>query len=75
MIGTYFGVRSTPSDSFTDILSNVSLVYEYDISDTSNPWRIFDPAAPDYANDLDWLRPGFGYWILTEDVDVWTVDY
>lgn len=43
--------------------------FGFDLADPGDPWEIWDAGAPDWANDLTFLRPGFGYWILvTEDV-------
>ena len=42
--------------------------FGFELADPTDPWEIWDIAAPDWANDLTFLRPGFGYWILvTED--------
>ena len=44
-------------------------VFGFDLADVEDPWEIWDAAAPEWANDLTHLRPGFGYWVLvTEDV-------
>ncbi len=37
-------------------------VYAYDSTDTENPWRVYDAAAPE-ASDLQQLEFGRGYWI------------
>ena len=48
-------------------MGKYSLVFGYDASD-ANPWRSFSPQVPDYANTLQQMRPGFGYWVkVTED--------
>jgi RHS repeat-associated protein len=50
------------------IEGNYSLVFGYDPADAADPWQIYDTAAPDWANDLELMLPGRGYWVLaTED--------
>lgn len=45
-----------------------SLVFGYDPTDAEDPWEIYDVAAPEWANDLQFMQPGRGYWVLaTED--------
>lgn len=45
-----------------------SLVFGYDPTDAADPWEIYDVAAPEWANDLQFMQPGQGYWVLaTED--------
>ncbi len=38
-------------------------VFGFDASDPEDPWEVYDPAVPAWANDLTELRPGRGYWI------------
>ncbi|NIS81748.1 MAG: hypothetical protein GTO14_16420 [Anaerolineales bacterium] len=54
------------------VLNNIegkySRVFGYDLADGDDPWEVYDVAAPDWANDLQMMQPGRGYWILaTED--------
>lgn len=41
-------------------------VYAYDASQ-EDPWMLYDPAVPDFVNDLDEFRPWLGYWIKIKD--------
>ena len=44
-------------------------VFGFDVTDTVDGWEVYDVAAPDWANDLQLMQPGRGYWVLvTEDV-------
>lgn len=43
--------------------SRLVLVYSYDAADSQDPWSIYDPHAPLFANDLQSLIPGAGYWV------------
>jgi len=45
------------------IEDNYDLVLAYHANDSADPWKLFDPEAPAYANDLLEMAPGWGYWI------------
>lgn len=55
--------------------TDFSMIYAYDANDSSDPWKLFDRAAPPYSNDLTALSPGLGYWITATADQTWTVDY
>jgi hypothetical protein len=38
-------------------------IYGHVVTDTLNPWRVYDIDAPDWVNDLAQLQYGKGYWI------------
>lgn len=43
-------------------------LFGFDPLGPGDPWEFYDVAVPEWANDLDSMRPGRGYWILaTED--------
>ncbi|MCB1055581.1 MAG: hypothetical protein KDD11_08730 [Acidobacteria bacterium] len=43
-------------------------VFGFDVTDAEDPWEVYDVAVPSWANDLEVMQPGRGYWILaTED--------
>lgn len=45
-----------------------TLVFGYNPADTEDPWELYDVNAPAWANDLQMMQPGRGYWVLaTED--------
>lgn len=45
-----------------------TLVFGYNPADTEDPWELYDVNAPAWANDLEMMQPGRGYWVLaTED--------
>jgi hypothetical protein len=52
-----------------------TLVIAYHANDAVDPWKLFDPIAPVWANDLNPIQPGWGYWIYVTDDATWTVDY
>lgn len=45
------------------IAPQLEIIYSYDTANTQDPWQIYDPRAPAFANDLRQLEPGRGYWI------------
>jgi hypothetical protein len=65
---SYRGNRSRP---VTEALSSISGKYEkvtaYVSTDSADPWKMFDPAAPSYMNDLTVMEPGLGYWIKVRE--------
>jgi hypothetical protein len=59
----------------SDLNNDYSLVYAYHANDATDPWKLFDRAAPVFVNDLTQLSAGWGYWIkVTADHD-WSVVY
>jgi hypothetical protein len=71
--------------SFTNVLPDVmsnhgagtdfSLVYAYHAADTADTWKLFDLAAPPFANDLTEMAPGWGYWVMVSADNTWSVEY
>jgi hypothetical protein len=65
------GYASWTERPITEVLAGIdgkySLVFAYDASDSSDPWKKYDPNAPPPTNDLDNMKPWSGYWInMTE---------
>jgi len=66
------GYPSTQTRTVPDALASIegkySRVFAYDSTDLADPWAVYDVAVPDWANDLQAMTPGRGYWLLaTED--------
>jgi hypothetical protein len=62
-----------PSTAITEVLSSIDgdydLVYAYDSSDTTDPWRKYDVAMPPFLNTLTDINETMGFWIrITETV-------
>lgn len=61
------GYPSSSTVSLPGALASISgsydKIYAYDQSDTTDPWKTFDPTAPSMVNDLTALGPGRGYWL------------
>jgi hypothetical protein len=51
------------SEALRSIAGRYTTVVGFDPEDAGDPWKIYDPAAPAFANDLRELRYGDGYWI------------
>ena len=51
------------SETLRSIAGRYTSVVGFDPEDAGDPWKIYDPAAPEFANDLRELRYGDGYWI------------
>lgn len=70
------GTNPTPFPTFTpsaypyvrEALASVAdclnLALAYDASDALDPWKLYDNMAVVFANDLLYMIPGRGYWIL-----------
>jgi hypothetical protein len=52
-----------PAAVLAPIAGQYTQVYAYDACDVADPWKIYDPAAPPYANDLTSMDVQHGYWI------------
>jgi hypothetical protein len=75
------GYPSAGAGTLPDVLrdhgvgDDFSLVYAYHADDVQDPWKLFDPNAPGYVNDLTEMTPGWGYWIYVTADHTWQVDY
>ena len=49
--------------ALSSIAGRFQRVYGWDPADTADPWEVFDVAVPAWANDLEQMQPGRGYWI------------
>jgi len=73
------GYPSSSADDLPDALSEIdgvfTLVMAYHASDTEDRWKIFDPTAPEWSNDLTAMAPSWGYWIFVESDTTMNVAY
>jgi len=53
--------QRTVQHALRSIENYYTIVYGYD--GILDEWRVYDPTAPDYANDLEFLEHGKGYWL------------
>lgn len=42
-------------------------VFGYDPTDIVDPWEVYSVGAPEWANDLTFMIPGRGYWVLVTE--------
>lgn len=64
------GIKDKPIEEVMSRLEgSLKTVYGYDASTPDNPWRIYDPNIPKYANTLNRLDPEQGYWVLMKEDD------
>jgi len=50
--------------ALSSIEGRYARVFGYELADGADPWEVYDVSAPDWANDLQQMRPGRGYWVL-----------
>lgn len=66
----YAALEPTPRDVMLgDRISHYQGLFTYDAATQS--WRKYVPGNPDYANSLDTLVPGQGYWIRATENTTW----
>jgi len=61
------GISSSPVSSVSDIFSSIDGKYTAIIKLDPNGAGIFDPQLPEYLNTLDYISPGYGYWIKMKE--------
>ncbi len=58
-----------PQVALASIADKWQRIFGYDAFDPDDPWEVFSIDVPAWANDLEMMKPGRGYWLLaTEDV-------
>jgi hypothetical protein len=73
------GYPAAQSQTLPDALENngisdYNLVMAFDAPE-SEPWLLYDPTAPSYANDLTEMAPGWGYWVELNSSGTWDLAY
>lgn len=53
--------------ALSSIEGRYARVFGYELADGADPWEVYDATAPDWANDLLQMRPGYGYWVLATE--------
>ena len=67
LIGFPAGEPRHPAAALAPIAGKWLRVFAYDAFDSQDPWEIYDPNVPDWANDLQVMHPGRGYWVLATE--------
>jgi len=60
-------LNDDPEEVFKD-LENIKIVWTYDSED--GEWYVWSPEGP---NDLEHIKPGWGYWVLMEEDENLTI--
>jgi hypothetical protein len=68
----FIGYPSFTQRTLDDVLSSITSSYDavrtYDSQDSNDPWKNYHIDKPIEMNDLNQMKPGFGYWVhVTED--------
>ena len=64
LVGYPLAQERPVTSALASITDRLVRVYGYDAADPADPWEVYDPAVPFWANDLTVMQPGRGYWIL-----------
>ena len=67
LIGFPAGEPRHPYAALSSIAGKWQRIFGYDALDPEDPWEYFDPAVPAWANDLEVMKPGRGYWVLVNE--------
>jgi hypothetical protein len=51
------------TEALLSISGYYTTVYGYDVTDDTDPWKVYDVTVPEWVNDLHELEFGQGYWI------------
>ena len=59
------GIQNVPvADVVAPLGSNLTRIYCYDATKPANPWGVYDPSAPPFAQSLFNIKPEEGCWFL-----------
>ncbi len=67
LIGFPAGQARPVRNALSSIEGKYIRVFGYDAADPQDPWEFFDVAVPSWANDLEMMEPGRGYWVLVTE--------
>ncbi len=67
LIGFPAGEPRHPYTALSSIAGKWERIFGFDKFDEEDPWEVFDPVVPDWANDLRVMQPGRGYWLLVTE--------
>ena len=71
LVGYPSQVTKPITEALTSCAGKYDLVYAYYASDTADPWKKYNTAAPPFLNDLTEMRPGLGYWVRMTEACNW----
>mgnify|MGYP006301860263 CR=1 FL=1 len=55
------------SQIFQEIADDIDIVFEYDSFEPGNLWNSYVPERPEFLNNLQIMKPGYGYWVKAEE--------
>lgn len=64
LIGAPFSQDRSVTGALSSIQGKYARVFGYDAADPADPWEVYDVGAPAWANTLQVLEPGKGYWVF-----------
>lgn len=64
LIGAPFSQDRSVTGALSSIQGKYARVFGYDAADPADPWEVYDVGAPAWANTLQVLQPGKGYWVF-----------
>jgi hypothetical protein len=73
LIGYPSATPRSVSSALSGISGKYDLVYAYEATDTADPWKVYNPSLPPYANDLTTMQPWLGYWIRMTEPGMLTI--
>ena len=62
------------TDALKSIEGQYTIIFAHDRMDRVQPWKKYDPKAPPYVNDLETMKPEWGYWIYANEDVNWKID-
>ena len=63
------------AEALASIDGKYDRVWAFHADDAEDPWKLYNPAAPPFANDLTDMEPGYGYWVRATEACTLTVVY
>ncbi len=67
LIGFPAGQARPVRNALSSIEGKYIRVLLYEALDADDPWKIYDVNVPGWANDLEVMEPGRGYWVLVTE--------
>ncbi len=67
LIGFPAGQARPVRNALASIEGKYIRIFGYDAADPQDPWEFFDIKVPSWANDLEMMEPGRGYWVLVTE--------
>ncbi len=64
-----------PADVLSSIVGSYDAVQVYENQDSNDSWKHYNINKPVPLNDLEYMKPGFGYWVHVTAPCTLTIDY